>query len=40
MTFMTLILMTNMLMLRSEFQLVMISGLGRSCGASVNLMEQ
>jgi hypothetical protein len=37
MTFMMLILMTNMLELKLEFQLAMVSGLGRSCDASVHL---
>jgi hypothetical protein len=32
------VLMTNMLALRSEFQLVIRSGLERSCGASVSLI--
>jgi hypothetical protein len=34
------VLTTNMLVLWYHFQLVMRSGMGRSCGASVNLMEQ
>jgi hypothetical protein len=38
MIFMMLILMTNMLALKSKFQLVMRSGLGMSCGAKVHLM--
>jgi hypothetical protein len=38
MTFMRLIPMTNVLALKSDFQLVMTSGLGRSCSASMHLM--